>query len=72
MKEPKRIPLTDNPRSKEPKKIPLTTSYPEPVVDDIWEKHDTINSPPVFSKINEDHKQNNTTSIQQLESDQTN
>ena len=72
MKEPKRIPLTDNPRSKEPQKIPLTTSYPEPVVDDIWEKHDTNHGPTILAKKNENNQQDNTTSIQQLESDETN
>jgi hypothetical protein len=58
MKEPKKIPLTDNPRNKEPEKLPLTTPNPYDIdmVDDIWVK-------------NENNKQNNTTSIQQLESD---
>jgi len=68
MKEPQRIPLTDNPRCKEPNRIPLTT-YPESIKDDLWEKHDIENGPPpVFSKINENNKQHNTTSIQKLES----
>jgi hypothetical protein len=72
MKEPKRIPLTDNPRVKEPKRLPLTTSYPEPISDDLWEKHETQNSPPIFSKTNENNRQNDPTSIQELESDKTN
>ncbi len=61
MKEPKRIPLTDNPRNKEPEKLPLTTpsQYDIEMVDDIWIK-------------NENHTKDNTTSIQQLESDKTN
>lgn len=61
MKEPKRIPLTENPRNKEPEKIPLppTSKYDTEIVDDIWIK-------------NENNNQNNTTSIQKLESDQTN
>jgi hypothetical protein len=58
MKEPKRIPLTDGPRNKEPQKLPLTTpnKYDIDMSDDVWIKH-------------EDNQQNNTTSIQQLESD---
>jgi hypothetical protein len=58
MKEPKRIPLTDNPRHKEPEKLPLTTPeyYNIDMFDDIWIK-------------DENTQQNNTTSIQQLESD---
>ena len=58
MKEPKRIPLTDNPKKKEPQRIPLTTPnhYDIDMSDDIWIK-------------NENNQQNNTTSIQQLESD---
>lgn len=71
MKEPKRIPLSDNPRCKEPNRIPLTT-YSEPIKDDLWEKHDIGNGPPpVFSKINEDNQHNNTSSVQKLESDET-
>ena len=72
MKEPKRLPLTDNPRHKEPEKIPLTTNYPESIIDDLWERHYTISGPPIFAKNNEDNQQNNTTSIQELESDETN
>jgi hypothetical protein len=62
MKEPKRIPLTDNPRNKEPQKLPLTTPnhYNIEMIDDIWIKTD-----------NENNQQNNTTSIQQLESYET-
>ena len=55
MKEPKRIPLTDNPRTKEVKKIPLT-----PILDHIE------------NLSNENHSQNCSQSIQQLESDKTN
>jgi len=60
MKEPKRIPLTDSPRNKEPQKIPLTipNRYDIEMIDDILIKSD-----------NENNQQNNTTSIQQLESD---
>jgi len=65
MKEPKRIPLTDSPRIKEPKRIPLTDN-------EIWEVHDTNLGPPVLARNNENNRQDNTTSIQQLESDQTN
>jgi|APGre2960657373_1045057.scaffolds.fasta_scaffold02623_10 hypothetical protein len=64
MKEPKRIPLTDSPRNKEPKKIPLT-------YDQDWEVHDTNLGPPVLARNNENNRQDNTTSIQQLESDET-
>ena len=57
MKEPKRIPLTDHPRNKEPQKIPLTTTchYDIEITDDILIK-------------NENNKQNNSTSISELES----
>jgi hypothetical protein len=57
MDEPKRIPLTDNRKQQEPKKIRL---FPDddPILDD-------------FDK-DENHKQNNQTSIQQLESNKTN
>ena len=63
MKEPKRIPLTDNPKNKEPQRIPLTTPnhYDIDMSDDVWIKTD-----------DENNQQNNTTSIQQLESDETN
>lgn len=62
MKEPKKIPLTDSPRIQEPKKIPLTTpnQYDIDMSDDVWIKN------------NENNKQNDSTSIQQLESDETN
>lgn len=58
MQEPNKIPLTDNPRNKEPKKIPLTTPnyYNIEMTDDLWIK-------------NENNKQNNQTSVQELESD---
>ena len=73
MKEPKRIPLTDHPRTKEPNKIPLGSNrtYPESIQDDLWIREETNGGPPIFSKHNEDNQQNNTTSIQQLESDKT-
>jgi hypothetical protein len=59
MKEPKRIPLTDNPRNKEPQKLPLITydNYDIGITDDLWIKTD-----------NENNQQNNPTSIQELES----
>ena len=69
MKEPKRIPLTDGPRIKEPKKIPLKTEYLDALEDDLWDRHETNHSPPILAKKNENNKQNNSTSIQQLESD---
>ena len=58
MKEPKRIPLTDNPRNKEPQKLPLTTPnhYDIDMIDDLW------------IKKNEDNKQDNKTSISELDS----
>jgi hypothetical protein len=61
MKEPQKIPLTDNPKTKEPRKIPLTSDrdYDIDMIDDIWTK-------------NENNQQNNSQSIQQLESDATN
>ena len=65
MKEPKRIPLTDNPRHKEPKRIPLDSDT------DLWDRYDTQHDPPIFAKDNEDHKQNNSSCLQQLESDKT-
>ena len=68
MKEPQRIPLSDNPRCKEPKKIPLEKLYLDSIQDDLWEKHDTVGGPPVFAKKNENNQQNNTTSISELES----
>jgi hypothetical protein len=60
MKEPKRIPLTDNPRNKEPQKLLLTAPnhYNIEMFDDVWTKTD-----------NENNQQNNPTSIQELESD---
>jgi hypothetical protein len=71
MQEPNRIPLTDNPRTKEPVKIPLRY-YPETIVDDIWDTFDVGCGPPILAKQNENNQQNNTTSIQQLESDKIN
>ena len=66
MQEPKRIPLTDNPRIKEPIKIPLNS---EAMSDDIWDRFDVNCGPPIFAKQNENNQQNNTTSISELESD---
>jgi hypothetical protein len=60
MKEPQKIPLTNNPRNREPIKIPLTTEH----LNDF----DTIDN--VRIKINnEDNKQNDTQSVQKLDSD---
>ena len=58
MKEPKRIPLTDSPRNKEPKKIPLTSNDP----------YELENDDSVLTK-NENNKQNNSQSIQELETE---
>jgi hypothetical protein len=56
MKEPERIPLTDAPKNKEPKRIPLTTpsNYDIEMIDHLWVK-------------NEDNKQDNSQSLQSLE-----
>jgi hypothetical protein len=63
MKEPSRIPLTDNPRIKEPVKIPLKTL-------DDWEIVTTNDcSGLILAKKNENNRENNTKSIQQLESE---
>ena len=61
MKEPTRIKLTDNPKNKSVKLIPLpsTKNYDIDISNDSWIK-------------NEDNKQNNSQSIQQLESNETN
>jgi threonine dehydratase len=61
MKEPTKIKLTDNPENKKVKLTPLpsTQYYDVEMSDDVWIK-------------NEDNKQNNSQSIQQLESDKTN
>ena len=61
MKEPTKIKLTDNPENKNVKLTPLLSIeyYDVEMSDDIWIK-------------NEDNKQNNSQSIQQLESDKTN
>jgi hypothetical protein len=55
MKEPKQIPLTDNPRSKQVSKYRL-------VSEKTFEENLDCN-------INEDHIENNSQSIQQLESE---
>jgi hypothetical protein len=61
MKEPTKIKLTDNPKNKSVKLIPLpsTQDYDVEMSNNIWIK-------------NEDNKQNNSQSIQQLESDKIN
>jgi hypothetical protein len=61
MKEPIKIKLTDNPLNKNVKATPLpsTIQYDIEMENDVWIK-------------NEDNQQNNSQSIQQLESDQTN
>jgi hypothetical protein len=58
MKEPKRIPLTDSPRCKEPEKIPLK-SYPEPIVDDLWDKFETNGGVTIFAKKNNENNTEN-------------
>lgn len=69
MKEPERIPLTNSPKHKEPKRIPLTTStnYDIEMFDDLWTKHEMPGGSIILSKKNEDNKQDNSESIQQLE-----
>ena len=69
MQEPNRIPLTNNPRSKQAKKFPLKKQYPEPIIDDLCDTTHTQHSPPILAKKNEDHLENNSQSIQELESD---
>ena len=61
MREPIKIKLTDNPENKNVKLTPLLSIeyYDVEMSDDIWIK-------------NEDNKQNNSQSIQHLESDETN
>lgn len=58
MKEPKRIPLTDSPRSKDVKKIPLKTN----IIYDIESTND---------KNYEDYSEHNSQSVQQLDSEPT-
>jgi hypothetical protein len=72
MKEPQKIPLTNNPRSKDVKKFPLTQSNQF----DIQMQNDTYSNPnnyktfwKLFTINDEDNSQNNSTSIQQLESE---
>ena len=71
MKEPRKIPLTDGPRSKEVSKIPLQL-YPEPISDDVWDRFDTPHGPIIFAKKNENNLENNSQSVQELGTDQTN
>lgn len=61
---PTPIPLTDSPRTKQPKKIPLKSSNHYGIYD--------IDADDQLYVNNENTKQNNTTSIQKLESDKTN
>ena len=66
MKEPKRIKLTDSPENKKVNLIPLLAlemKYADEIYDDIYIR-------PL--KTHEDNQQNNSESIQQLESDETN
>jgi len=58
MKEPEKIPLTDNPRNKEPQKIPLQ-SFKDFVLDDTLEMIEVHHAPPIFAKKNEDNRKNN-------------
>lgn len=61
MKEPKRIKLTDSPESKKVNLTPLpSNNYPETMDDDVYQK-----------TKNENYTQNNSQSIQQLESEPT-
>ena len=66
MKEPERIPLTNNPKNKEPKRIPLTSSsnYDIEMFDDIWQKYEMPGGSTILAKKNEDNQQNNSESIQ--------
>lgn len=61
MNEPKKYPLTDSPRTKNVPLTPLPSQgyYDIELDNDLWIKN------------NEDHQQNNSESIQQLESDST-
>ena len=66
MKEPKRIKLTDSPENKKVNLIPLLAlemKYADEIYDDIYIR-------PL--KTHEDNQQNNSESIQQLESDEIN
>jgi len=60
MKEPIRIPLSDNPKNKGPVRIPLVSDNYDYI---YLEDH---------IRNNENYQQNNTTSIQKLESDTIN
>ena len=65
MKEPQKIRLTDSPQNKKVNLTPLPSikDYPDGMEDDIY--HKTLEN-------NENHNENNSQSIQQLESDETN
>jgi hypothetical protein len=47
-------------------------TYPETIEDDIWIPNYTCDGGVIYTKKNEDHSQNNSESIQKLESDQNN
>ena len=66
MKEPQRIKLTDSPENKRVNLTPLPSlqdKYLDSINDDVYIKS---------LEIYEDNQQNNSESIQQLESDKTN
>jgi hypothetical protein len=75
MKEPTKIRLTETPSpSKEVKKIPLPSINPNKydldMIDDVYIKADNDS---IYIPIqNENNKQNNSESVQQLESDEIN
>jgi hypothetical protein len=49
--------------------LPLEKQYPEPIIDDLWDSVYTQHSPPILAKKNENNLENNSQSIQELESD---
>lgn len=73
MQEPKKIPLTDNPRSKEPIRIPLKqTQCSEAMLDNSLDIIDNNCDPQTFGKINENFLENSSQSIQSMETEQKN
>lgn len=78
MKKPKSIPLSDNPRCKEVTKIPLNNNLNQfdiNMQDDIYpdpNSYKTFWKTKTVEENNEDYQQNNSESIQKLESDQIN
>lgn len=58
MQEPKKIPLTDNPRNKEPEKIPLKC-YPQNIEDDVWIPNYTSGGGIIYTRKNENNLENN-------------